>query len=346
MSEKIYKPRRLFIKNAAASTLPFLVGNSVFAQSIQKKPVIFMITYRGKTAVEDGFETYLKANNFDATIIHRDIGRDTEKLAKFRQEIKEVKPDLVYTWGTSVTLGTLGRFDASDQEKNEYIQNIPSVFVMVTDPVASGVLPDLKQKNRPVTGTIHVVPLLKQMEAMKRYRDFSSVGVLYNKKARNSNDVVNQLYTLGKQMGFRVIERTFDVDSDGKPTNENLDQKLWFISEAGADWLYLLPDTFLGKVYDEVAPISRSLGLPSFGAAELAVTNGGAVFGLISSYFSVGELAAKKAIQILRDQVDPATIPAETLKRFSLMINMDVAGELQFFPPVELLNYASIYDKK
>ena len=84
--------------------------------------------------------------------------------------------------------------------------------------------------------------------------------------------------------------------------------------------------------------------LPAFGAVELAVDRGGVVFGLVSSYKSVGELAAKKSIAILSGRATAAQIPAEQLKRFSLIVNMDIARKLQIYPPVALLNYAVTRD--
>ena len=64
------------------------------------------------------------------------------------------------------------------------------------------------------------------------------------------------------------------------------------IKRAGAQWLYLLPDTFLGTIYDRVTPAALAQQLPTFGAAELAVRSGGALAGLVSRYYSVGQLAA------------------------------------------------------
>ena len=114
------------------------------------------------------------------------------------------------------------------------------------------------------------------------------------------------------------------------------------IKAEGADWLYLLPDTFLGTIYDLVTPKALALGLPTFGAAELAIREGGALAGLVCRYYSVGQLTAAKAEQILVQGTDPAAIPIETLKRFSLIINIRVARALELYPPLAMLNYAEV----
>mgnify|MGYP000123096286 CR=1 FL=1 len=49
------------------------------------------------------------------------------------------------------------------------------------------------------------------------------------------------------------------------------------------------------------------------------------------------------AIDILVNRQSPASIPIETLKRFSLIVNMDVARNLGgVYPPIDMLNYAEI----
>lgn len=38
----------------------------------------------------------------------------------------------------------------------------------------------------------------------------------------------------------------------------------------------------------------------------------------------------------------PGRIPVETLKRFSLLVNMRVAHSLRMYPPIDMLNYAEV----
>ena len=68
----------------------------------------------------------------------------------------------------------------------------------------------------------------------------------------------------------------------------------------------------------------------------------GSIAGLVARYDSVGQLAAVKCLQILVEKRPAASIPVEMLKRFSLIINMKVARELEIYPPISMLNYAEI----
>ena len=67
-----------------------------------------------------------------------------------------------------------------------------------------------------------------------------------------------------------------------------------------------------------------------------------ALTGLVSRYYSVGQLAGAKAVEILVGGKSPATIPVERLKRFSLLVNMRVAHSLRLYPPIDMLNYAEV----
>ena len=300
---------------------------------------IYRVTFRGRTAVEEGFDDYLAANGVPVEIIERDIGRDTSKLPGLVEEIRQLKPDLVYTWGTPATLGIAGRHDAADT--SAHITDIPVVFALVSAPVQSGLVPDLEATGRNVTGAVHVVPTETQLRAMASYRPFRRLGVLYNPTEQNSVSIVKELEELRGHLGFELVTREFRLGPDGKPVADGIEDLIAEIKADGAEWLYLLPDTFLGTVYDRVVPAALNEKLPTFGAAELAVREGGALVALVSRYYSVGQLAASKAMRIL-EGASPETIPVETLSRFSLIINMDVARELDLYPPIEMLNYAEV----
>lgn len=334
--------RRFLCAAACGLSLPGLgVHHRVNAQPDTRQPFrIYRITFRGRTEVEQGFEDYLSANGVPVEFIDRDIGRDSGRLPALVEEIRQRQPDLVYTWGTSVTLGVVGRYDAVDPAR--HITAIPVVFALVAAPVQSGIVPALASSGRNVTGAVHVVPTETQVRAMQSYRPFQRLGVLYTPTEQNSVAIVEELRELASRFDFQLIERRFSLDSDNRPVADNVERLVGELREAGAEWFYLLPDTFLGTLYHRVTPAALEQGLPTFGAAELAIREGGALVALISRYYLVGQLAAAKAMRILVQGVPPREIPVETLQRFSLIINMPVARALSFYPPLAMLNYAEV----
>ena len=74
----------------------------------------------------------------------------------------------------------------------------------------------------------------------------------------------------------------------------------------------------------------------------LVLVGAGVLAVLLGRYYSVGQLAGAKAVEILAGGKSPATIPVERLKRFSLLVNMRVAHSLRLYPPIDMLNYAEV----
>ncbi len=301
---------------------------------------IYQITYRGETDVERGFRDYLHQRGIDAELILRNAERDPGNVPGFIKEIEEIKPDLVYTWGTPVTLATVGTYD--DPNDFDLSKEYPVVFTMVAAPVRAKVVPSFASSGRNLTGAFHVVPPEAQLRAIQSYRPIKALGVLYTPTEANSVAIVKRFGQLAKESGFPLIERTFAVDADGNPTVEGYEALLQEIKEEGANWLIYPPDTFLGSHMDKIRPAAAELALPTFGTTEQLVRNGECLLGLICRYYSVGQLTARKVEQILVEGVNPADIPIETLKRFSLIINVPVAKRLDLYPPLAMLNYAEV----
>ena len=302
---------------------------------------MLMITFRGETDVDKGFRAYLADAGLKVRYTVRDLAQDVSRMPSIVQEARALAPDLIYVWGTPATLALVGPYDASSAAPH-YIHDIPVVFALVAAPMQSRIVQRLDAPGRNVTGAVHVVPPEVQLRVMHNYLPYEKVGVLYNAREPNSQAIVDQARVWCASHRAELVERTFHSNAAGQPVADGVEDLVAQIQRAGAQWLYLLPDTFLGTVYGRVTPAALQLKLPSFGAAELAVRSGGALLGLVSRYWSVGQLAGAKAAQILVEGKAPAQVPVETLKRFSLLVNMRVAHSLHLYPPIDMLNYAEV----
>lgn len=331
--------RRDLLAAAMAAGMPAL--SSAAPSATPGKPFrIYAITFRGMTDVEKGFVEYFNSRKIPVEITFRDLNREPQRMAGFLDEIRATKPDLIYTWGTSVTLGVVGPHDAVNP--NQHITNIPVVFTLVASPTLAKIVPDLKVPARNVTGVTHVGPTEAQIKAMAQYRAFQTLGVLYTTTERNSVVTIEEIRRLGRDMGFHTVERTFRLDSARKPVADGAADLVRELKEAGAQWLYLPPDSFLGTLAESVIiPAAMQLGLPTFASTE-QLMQAGALSGLVSRYYNVGQFTAHKAEQILVARKAPGTIPVEPLKRFSYQIRMPAAKRLNLPPPLPMLSYAEL----
>jgi putative ABC transport system substrate-binding protein len=301
---------------------------------------IYAITFRGMTEVEKGFEEYFASRKIPVQITYRDLNRDPNRIPGFLDEIRATKPDLVYTWGTSVTLGVTGPFDGVVQ--SQHITDIPVVFTLVAAPVLAKIVPDLKASGRNVTGVTHVAPTEAQIRAMSSYRPYQTLGVLYTPTEKNSVVVLEELRRLGRERGFHTVERTFRLDAARKPVADGAADLVRELKESGAQWLYLPPDSFLGTLAEGVIiPAAMELGLPTFASTE-QLMQAGALSGLVCRYYNIGQFTAHKVEQILVGKQSPGSIPIETLSRFSYQISMPAAHRLKMLPPLAMFNYAEL----
>lgn len=301
---------------------------------------ILMLTFRGETEVERGFRDYFAANEINAEFLTKDVERDSGRVKSILAEtLPSFRPDLIYTYGTPNTLAVVGPYDAPPTAT--FVRDIPVVFALVAAPVQVKIAPSFASSGRNVTGAVHVVPTDVQMRAMQSYKPFKKVGVIYSPNESNSLAIIEEMRAFCDAIGVEVLTRPLAMDGT-RATGDGVEGFVRDLKEQGADWLYLPADTFLASIFDRVGSTALKVKLPSFGATEFFLRQGDGLVGLVSRYYSVGQLAASKAAEILVNHRSPKTIPIETLRRFALIINMSVAKQLGAYPPISMLNYAEV----
>ncbi|ABS67767.1 ABC-type uncharacterized transport system, periplasmic component [Xanthobacter versatilis] len=301
---------------------------------------VLMLTFRGDTDVERGFRDYFAANEIKVEFLTRDVERDAGRVKPILAEVlPSFKPDLIYTYGTPNTLAVAGPYDAPPDAP--FVRDIPVVFALVAAPVQVKIAPSLASSGRNVTGAVHVVPTDVQMRAMQSYKAFHKVGVIYSPNERNSVAIIEEMQAFSAGINASVIAQPLTMVGS-RPTGDGVEDFVRNLKAQGADWLYLPADTFLATIFDRVGPAALAAGLPTFGATEYFLREGLGLVGLVSRYYSVGQLAASKAVEVLVQRVPPRDIPIETLRRFALIINMNIAKQLGVYPPIAMLNYAEV----
>lgn len=328
--------RRRFCRATALGLGAMSVGRALAAAPSPKK--IYIVTYRGKTDVERGFRAYLADNGYAVDYVERDIARDRSRIPGIVAEIRALKPDLVMTWGTTVTEGIVGKYQAVDPRS--HITDIPVLFTLVAAPVASGLVPSLASSGRNLSGVFHVATTEAQIRALRLYRDCKRLGVLYSPSENNSLAILQELKALGGKSGLKILDHPFRLDGAGNPTAIGVEEGLRNMKRRGAEWLYMPPDSFLGTLAESlVIPTAHKLGLPTF-ASTAQIMEAGALAGLVSHYYDIGQFTAYKASQILFGHKAPSEIPIETLPRYSFQVRMAVAKQLKMLPPLALFNSA------
>lgn len=306
---------------------------------------VFMIVHRLGARADEGFRDYLEGSGFDIEFIFHNVNKDKTLLPGLVEEIRRTKPDLIYTQSTMVTRGVVGKLDAPDPEN--YIRDIPVVFAMVSDPVGSmlALPPDPETgeiySGRNLTGAIHVVDLEVQFKAMLAYMPVKKLAMVYDATEANQVARVERVKALAEAEGIAFFAAS-PLNAQGERDAAEIVPMLDKVAAQEPDLLYIPPANFFSGA-NSMLLTSEALArkLPTFCAIEVQVQDKG-MTGLVAPFYNVGQLAGYKAELILRGEKKPQEIPVETLSRFSFVVNMPVARELNLYPPMQILRYARI----
>jgi putative tryptophan/tyrosine transport system substrate-binding protein len=324
--------RRRLLRAAACLAAAPLAALALPARAHHAKPHVprvYMILFRGETAVEAGFHQWFDDNRFKAEFLVRSVDLDASRVPGLLDEARSWHADLIYTWGTPVTM-----------EVAEREFEIPILFTMVSAPIAAGLVRNLASSQRNLTGVSHVVPAQMQMNAIRNYRRFDRIGAIFNPNEVNARVAVREMRSEVERSGAEFICRPVPLDEAGQPRADAIPEVLRQLAELGAQLLYVGPDSFLSTHRLLLTESALAMGLPVFSAAEVALRDGRALFGLVAGYTNVGRLTAHKAAQILYHRAKPAAIPIETPGSYSYLVNMDVARQLDMMPPARVLQIA------
>ena len=311
------------------------------ASAAPAKPYrIMMILYRGATDAERGFMDYFRRHDIAVEFIVRDAQADNSRIAGFVREARELKPDLIYTFGTTVTAEVAGQAGKVDPARN--ITDIPVVFNIVADPVGAGLVTSMASSGRNLTGASHMVPLGDQMKALQAMRSTRNMTVVYNPLERNSALAVQQLEHIAPRYGMTLEMAPVPTDAAGKQSEAALAAVMRQVVAKKPQFIYIPSDSLLIKHARTVVRAADAAQIPVFSATEAPIRQDGALLGVVSTYANVGELAASKAQLILSGQRKASQIPIELLNRFTYLVNMASARKLGVFPPLSVVKLAEL----
>jgi len=305
---------------------------------------IFMVLWRGVTEAEKGFMDYFSQRNINVSFTIRDCEKDETRIPAIIKEIRNANPDLIYTFGTTLTTSIAGTILEDNPEK--FITDIPIIFNIVSDPVGANLVPNMITSNRNLTGASHMVPMSAQIKAMKSVMQFDRLGVIFNPKEKNSILAVEELENIANSDDFVLIKSPIPVDENQRPVEDIPPSVVKCFVENKADLIYLPSDSFIISHSKSLVTLINEYGVPTFSATEGPIYDADALMGLVSRYYNVGQFAGYKAEQILVHKKHPKDIPIETLKRFSFIINMKTAKKLGFYPPITILKFAEVITER
>lgn len=317
----------------------FLAGGP--ASAADRPFTVYIATWRGCEEVCEAFKTYLTSQGLAVEFVVRSADRRSEALPDMVKEAKALRPDLIATWGTGITLAFVGPWDAVDPAV--HVTDTPVVFMYVTDPVGAKIVRSAQSSGRPnVAGSLYTIPAGTQLRAMESYRPLRRLAVIYSPNEVNSVGARDELRAAAAARGIPVVERALKLGADGLPLKDDIEAAVAEVAAAGPDFIAFGSNSFLMSNIRSFTAAANAAGVPVFSTGEKVLVEGNGLLGLIGSLRSIGQVSAYQAERILSGGARPEDLPTARLSRFTLMVNMPVARQLELYPPMTILHFAEL----
>ncbi len=282
---------------------------------------VAMVTWRGDTDAERGFEDGLVSYQPPVNILRYHADQDTNRLMHIIAQIRQRDVDLIYVFGTIATQTLL-----------DEIEDIPVVFNIVNRPVAAGIIRSWDNSGNNTTGASNQVPVQNQLKALKKVIRFKRLGIIYNPREPNSRIQREIAVKLQSTMDFVLVDFKIAYPSDMAAVMPQL--------KGAVDAVFVPADSLMISLGDDLSRWINTMGLPSLATVETLVMDHGLLLGLQPSYYQLGQLAAEKARRIL-DGESPSGIPSSRLDFFQMTVNLKTARNINVQIPMSILVMAN-----
>jgi putative ABC transport system substrate-binding protein len=314
---------------------------SVQAAQAQGTAQIHMVVWRGCEEACQAFRGFFEERGLPVDIRVTDVNRDQSLLSEVRNNILTQRPDMVVTWGTTVSVGLIGT--RTEYGLETALGDIPALFMIVADPVRSDLVASYDHSGRAmVTGVQNRVPETTQLQVISAYMDISHLGVINSPSELNSFLNTEMLRSLGNEQEFQVTALEYDLLPDGKLDEHQIPILMDELKAANVDAVYVGSSSINLANRDAFTLAAVARGLPVFTAYAQMVQDSHALMAVANAYPNVGRLAAAQALKVLEQNMTPGDLPIASLDRFSVFLNMRVAHDLGLYPPIQLINIAEI----
>lgn len=323
----------------------FACGLVPSVQADEQKKTIYMVVWRGCEEACQGFKSYFEDSGLPVNIIVRDADRKKSRLDEFVEEAKSLQPDLVVTWGTTVSKEVIGTIRDFGEETR--LGDIPAMFMIVADPIGAGITNSEEVSGRKtVTGTRNRISDEVQIRAMREYFPVNKIGVIYSESELNSVLNTANLQTISKEMGFTVYKEVYKLDEKGIPYPNQFDGLVSALVKKKVDVIYVGSSSYNLDHADKFTQAALKYKMPVASAYDMMVTDSKALISVSNKYYRVGRLAGNQAKKVVFEDKTPGALEIAQLSQFSIAINMDVAKEIGLFPPIQLIRFADLVSAK
>ena len=304
----------------------FLVGCVAVVEAQQSQMYRIGAIHQGGPfkAVVDGLREGLKQSGLEEgkhlVLEIRDTKGDLKAVEEAARNFEREKVNLIYAVTASVATAV----------KNVTSQ-VPIVFAVGSDPVASGLVQSFGKPGGRLTGVQYSATDLtgKRLEILKEMLPkLSRVVIIYNPNNRFSAEAAALARQAGKQLGVQLVERH-------ATSVEELRQRVGALKAKEADAYFYTTEVMVISQAQLVTDMAMSKKLPTMFSEQSLVAMGGlASYG--QNYHETGRLSAKY-VQKIMTGAPPGDLRVEVVDKFEMVINLKTAKQIGVTIPPNVL---------
>ena len=318
--------RREFITilGTAALALP----GRASAQVSAKIPKVGVLWHAGSAEEEGAYFASLTEGFRDLGYIegrtilfeHRYAHEQYDRFPALAQELVDLKVDVLMA-------SILPAARAAEQET----KTTPIVFVIVADPVGSGLAGSLAHPGRNLTGMSNVTEDLtaKRVQIFKdTVPDLKRMGLIVHPGGQSPQRVFDEYRAAAKSLGIETVVLEARMPSD-------LDAAMESASTRRVDAVATAPDSMIFNSRSRLAELALKYRLPYMGA-NLDAATAGALLAYGPNHADIFRHSAAVVDKIIKGE-KPGDIPIQQPVMFNLRLNLQTARKLGLSIPPLLL---------
>jgi putative tryptophan/tyrosine transport system substrate-binding protein len=277
--------------------------------------------------LRDGLEELGYAEGENLLWQQVDGGSQEQLRANFKSRVEKHPADVIVALGTTET-----------NVAKEIAPNIPTVFLPAADPVKSGFVRSLASPGSHLTGLSFFMgseSVGKQLEVFKQFVPaLRKVGVVFDSRLKSAglNESWNRLAAVASWLGVGLAELPSTSTADAS-------RKIVSRPHPGTNVGIFVLCSGLFKNLEELAAAATKQKLPLFGCNAFQVAEQNVFLSYAPDLYSLGYRGAWFVDRIFKG-TKPQDLPVETPRKFELVVNNRIAGEIGVRIPPGMLMLA------
>jgi putative ABC transport system substrate-binding protein len=247
-------------------------------------------------------------------------GYDINRIRALARELVGLQPDIIVTNTTLTTAAVLRE-----------TRTIPIVFVNVSDPVASGVVPRLDRPSGNITGFANLEATLggKWLQLLSEIAPgLKRVAVMFNPEFPAASVFMSPLETAARSLKVEQIITPVHGDVE-------IDTAIVALGREPGSGLVVMPDSFTGLHRAPIILAAARNNIPAIYADSVYARDGGLLaYGI--DRVDTFRRAATYVDRILRG-AKPAELPVQLPTKFEMVVNRKTATALGLAIPPSIL---------